>query len=51
MHIAIHNWMRAEPIETTITRISKFGYHALEIEGSPEKYNTKQVWKLLKKRA
>jgi len=50
MHIAIHNWMRAEPIETTIDRISKLGYHALEIEGSPEKYNTKQVRKLLKKK-
>lgn len=48
MHIAIHNWMRAEPIETTLARISKQGYHALEIEGSPEKYDTKHVRQLLK---
>ncbi|MEO0468185.1 MAG: sugar phosphate isomerase/epimerase [Bacteroidota bacterium] len=47
MHIAIHNWMRAEPIETTVARISSQGYHALEIEGAPEKYDTKHVRKLL----
>ncbi len=47
MQIAIHNWMRAEPIETTVARISSQGYHALEIEGSPEKYDTKYVRKLL----
>ena len=48
MHIAIHNWMRAESIETTVARISKQGYHALEIEGLPEKYDTKYVRQLLK---
>lgn len=49
MQIAIHNWMRAEPLEKTMKRISSQGYHALEIEGAPEKYNTKVVRKLLKK--
>ncbi len=49
MQIAIHNWMRAEPIEKTIARISSQGYDALEIEGSPEKYNTKYVRRLLRK--
>ena len=48
MHIAIHNWMRAEPIEETIERISELGYHAIEIEGSPEKYDTREVRQLLK---
>lgn len=48
MHLAIHNWMRAEPIEKTIARISSQGYHALEIEGSPEKYDTKYIRQLLK---
>lgn len=48
MHLAIHNWMRAESIETTVARIAKLGYHALEIEGSPEKYDTKYVRQLLK---
>ena len=47
MHIAIHNWMRAESIETTVKRISSLGYHALEIQGTPELYDTKQVRQLL----
>ena len=47
MHIAIHNWMRAEPIETTLSRISSQGYHALEIEGSPDAYDTAHVKSLL----
>lgn len=47
MHIAIHNWMRAETIETTIARIAKQGYHALEIQGTPEEYDTKYVRQLL----
>lgn len=48
MHIAIHNWMRAETIETTIARISKQGYHAQEIQGTPENYDTKYVRQLLR---
>lgn len=47
MHIAIHNWMRAEPIEKTIARIASQGYHALEIQGAPEMYDTKHVRQLL----
>jgi D-psicose/D-tagatose/L-ribulose 3-epimerase len=48
MHIAIHNWMRAEPIETTVARISKQGYDAIEIQGTPEAYDTREVRRLLK---
>lgn len=48
MNLAIHNWMRAESIEETITRIAKLGYHALEIQGTPENYDTKHVRRLLK---
>jgi len=48
MQVAMHNWMRAEPIETTITRLSKCGYDAIEISGEPERYDTKYVRKLLK---
>jgi sugar phosphate isomerase/epimerase len=47
MHVAMHNWMRAEPIETTIARLAKCGYDAIEISGEPERYNTKDVRKLL----
>jgi sugar phosphate isomerase/epimerase len=48
MQLAIHNWMRAEPIEKTVARISRQGYHALEIEGAPERYDTRYVRELLK---
>ncbi|MEO7192707.1 MAG: sugar phosphate isomerase/epimerase family protein [Vicinamibacterales bacterium] len=47
MQVAMHNWMRAEPIEVTIARLSKSGYDAIEISGEPERYNTKDVRKLL----
>ena len=48
MEISIHNWMRAESIETTIRRIAELGYNKLEIAGSPEAYDTKKIGKLLK---
>ncbi len=48
MEIAIHNWMRAESIETTLTRISDLGYDKIEIQGSPELYDSDHVLKLLK---
>lgn len=44
----MHNWMRAEQIDVTIRRLAKSGYDAIEIEGEPEKYDTKQVKSLLK---
>ncbi len=49
MHIAIHNWMRAEPLETTLQRISAQGYDALEIQGAPEMYNFEEVKSLLQR--
>jgi D-psicose/D-tagatose/L-ribulose 3-epimerase len=49
MELAIHNWMRAESLETTLKRISKLGYEYIEIQGSPEMYNTKEVRILLEK--
>jgi D-psicose/D-tagatose/L-ribulose 3-epimerase len=47
MHVAMHNWMRAEPIETTAARLGQCGYDAIEISGEPERYDTKHVRKLL----
>src|SRR6187551_2309407 len=48
MRVAMHNWMRAEPIEITIGRLAKCGYDAIEISGEPERYDTKDVARLLK---
>jgi len=47
MHLSMHNWMRAEPIEVTIARLAKYKYESIEIGGEPKRYNTKDVKKLL----
>lgn len=47
MHLSMHNWMRAEPIEVTVARLAKYGYESIEIGGEPKRYNTKDVKKLL----
>ena len=31
MQISMHNWMRAEPLETTIRRLARYGYDSIEI--------------------
>ena len=48
MHLSMHNWMRAEPIEVTIRRLAKYGYSSIEIGGEPDKYDTKEVRGYLK---
>ena len=48
MHLSMHNWMRAESLEDTIARLAKYGYESLEISGEPEKYDTKDVRRILK---
>ena len=47
MHLAIHNWMKVEPIEVTVQRLAAYGYKSLEIQGEPYKYDTKAVGALL----
>jgi sugar phosphate isomerase/epimerase len=48
MHLSMHNWMRAEPIDVTIRRLAKYGYKSIEIGAETGKYKTKEVRKLLK---
>jgi len=45
--VAMHNWMRPEPIEVTIKRLGRSGYDGIEISGEPALYDTKQVRSLL----
>lgn len=49
MHLSMHNWMRAEPIETTIKRLATYGYESIEISGEPEQFPADMVGPLLKK--
>ena len=51
MPLAVHNWMRAEPLEATLARIASLGYEYLEIQGTPADYDTQEVRALLKKYA
>ena len=48
MHLSTHNWMRAEPLATTLARIKKYGYESIEISGEPTQYNIKDTRALLK---
>jgi len=47
LKVAMHNWMRPEPIETTIRRLAACGYDGIEISGEPALYDPKQVRSLL----
>jgi sugar phosphate isomerase/epimerase len=49
MHLSMHNWMRAEPIEVTLARLAKYGYESIEISGEPEQYKPDEVRPLLEK--
>jgi D-psicose/D-tagatose/L-ribulose 3-epimerase len=48
LKIAMHNWMRPEPIETTITRLGRSGYDGIEISGEPALYDADHVGGLLR---
>jgi sugar phosphate isomerase/epimerase len=45
--VAMHNWMRPEPIETTITRLGRSGYDGIEISGEPAVYDAGDVKRTL----
>lgn len=49
MKFSMHNWMRPEPIETTLERLHRFGYNGIEISGEPARYDAKDVRRLLDK--
>jgi D-psicose/D-tagatose/L-ribulose 3-epimerase len=45
--VAMMDWMRDEPLETTIERLARHRYDALEISGEPEAYDATKVGALL----
>ncbi len=49
MKHAMHNWMRPEPVETTLERLHRFGYESIEISGEPARYETDHVRRLMDK--
>src|SRR5260370_26674661 len=49
LKLAMHNWMRPEPIETTLARLARFGYDGIEISGEPATYDAGRAKELLAK--
>src|ERR687888_576031 len=47
LKVSMHNWMRPEPIETTIRRLGRSGYDGIEISGEPALYDADHVKRLL----
>ena len=47
MHLSTHNWMRAEPLETTLKRIKRLGFESIEISGEPQQYAVEDTRRLL----
>ncbi len=47
MHLSTHNWMRFEPLEVSLARISKLGFKSIELSGEPSQYETRATRKLL----
>jgi D-psicose/D-tagatose/L-ribulose 3-epimerase len=40
LKMAMHNWMRPEPIDVTVKRLGRSGYDGIEISGEPALYDT-----------
>lgn len=49
MHLSAHTWMRPEPLEKTLQRISRLGYSSIELAGEPDLYTIESVRPLLEK--
>ncbi len=48
MELAIHTWMRSEPLDQAIRRAADAGVTALEIAGEPDRFMPKDVGPMLK---
>jgi len=47
MKVTMHNWMRPEPLETTVERLARFGYDGIEIAAEPASMDAGRVRALL----
>ena len=48
MHLSMFNWMRIEPLEATLKRLTKYGFKAIEFVLDPYETDRAEVRKLLK---
>ena len=49
MHLSAHTWMRPEPLEKTLQRLSALGYTSIELAGEPDQYDMEETRQLLRK--
>ncbi|EED14998.1 conserved hypothetical protein [Talaromyces stipitatus ATCC 10500] len=49
MHLSAHTWMRPEPLEKTLKRLSSLAYTSIELEGEPSLYPIEETRNLLAK--
>lgn len=49
MKIAMHTWMRVEPLEVTIARLARCGYDAVQIGGEPARCDPRELRSLLER--
>ena len=49
MHLSSHTWMRPEPLEQTLERLSRLGYTSIELAGEPDIYQVEETKELLQK--
>lgn len=47
MKLAMHNWIRAEPLDATVERLARCGYDGIEISAEPSLYDVEEVRSLL----
>ncbi|KAF4946729.1 hypothetical protein FGADI_10933 [Fusarium gaditjirri] len=49
MHLSSHTWMRPEPLEQTLQRLTRLGYTSIELAGEPEQFPIDSTRDLLQK--
>ncbi|CAM1503500.1 Fc.00g010910.m01.CDS01 [Cosmosporella sp. VM-42] len=49
MHLSAHTWMRPEPLEQTLHRLSRLGYTSIELSGEPSLHPIHETRLLLEK--
>jgi predicted dehydrogenase/sugar phosphate isomerase/epimerase len=47
LKVAMHNWMRPEPIATAVRRLGRYAYDGIEISGEPSVHDSNEVRSLL----
>ncbi|WP_431776764.1 sugar phosphate isomerase/epimerase family protein [Streptomyces cucumeris] len=47
IRLSMHNWMRPEPVEDTVSRLARHGYDAIEISSDPRNMDVADIRRLL----